>query len=407
VKAKELLRKLQQFVMLTLGLYPACACIVVFIAPEMLGYLWILSTAFFLLGCLTLLLPKLRLFIGLLGSALFILPPVLLLQDNARTILLIYGIGYSAVLLWSLQICGWSEEQELPAGWLAACMTFLMIGTAFSAYEPHLKPLAPEIRFGMFVFVFLALCSLNRSSLFLAAGGRGSISGKMKRKNLLLIIGMFSLAMVIALVPSIMGILEWLLSLVIRSFDQVKTSFPVETVVETTAPPTTEPTVGGAGGGGTNTLTEYLPPSQTSRTTFVIMTMIAWGVMVPFGIFVLYKLSKVLIAAAQKLGQKIVDGASTLAEDYEDEITDIRDEENRQAPEQEKKKLQPVFVRFTPTEKIRNRYKRLLQKHPQWKQSSTARENLSEEAAQIYEKARYSSHTVTDRDAEDFKTKTK
>ena len=181
MRAKELFRKLQQYILLALGLYPACACIVVFIAPEMLPYVWVLSAALFLFGCLTLLLPKLRLVVGILGSLLFILPPILLLQDSARTILLIYGICYSAVLLWSLQICSWNEEQEMPAAWLAVCMTFILIGSAFSAYEPHLKAVSLEIRVSMFTFVFLAMRSLNRSSLSLASGGRGSISGKMKR----------------------------------------------------------------------------------------------------------------------------------------------------------------------------------------------------------------------------------
>ena len=47
-----------------------------------------------------------------------------------------------------------------------------------------------------------------------------------------------------------------------------------------------------------------------------------------------------------------------------------------------------------------------MKKHPYWGDQSTARENLPKDAAQIYEKARYSEHTLSQQDAEQFAQKT-
>ena len=47
-------------------------------------------------------------------------------------------------------------------------------------------------------------------------------------------------------------------------------------------------------------------------------------------------------------------------------------------------------------------YARLLRKKPQWTSSSTARENLPENAAALYERARYSEHPISSEDADSF-----
>ena len=57
---------------------------------------------------------------------------------------------------------------------------------------------------------------------------------------------------------------------------------------------------------------------------------------------------------------------------------------------------------MTPGERIRVRYARLMDRKPQWSESSTARENLPGDAAALYERARYSEHEMTRRDEKDF-----
>ena len=62
---------------------------------------------------------------------------------------------------------------------------------------------------------------------------------------------------------------------------------------------------------------------------------------------------------------------------------------------------------LTPTQKIRRRYLRIMKKHPEWAAGTTAREKLSDQAANIYERARYSQHSVSEEDVTAFQTGTK
>jgi len=59
---------------------------------------------------------------------------------------------------------------------------------------------------------------------------------------------------------------------------------------------------------------------------------------------------------------------------------------------------------MSPRETIRYRYQRLLRKHPEWAQSTTARENIPTELARLYEQARYSCHPIDESEAERFQT---
>ena len=60
-----------------------------------------------------------------------------------------------------------------------------------------------------------------------------------------------------------------------------------------------------------------------------------------------------------------------------------------------------------PGERIRYRYRLLSKKHPEWREHNTARENLPDSPAQLYERARYSDHPITPEEAEQFKNETK
>ena len=97
-------------------------------------------------------------------------------------------------------------------------------------------------------------------------------------------------------------------------------------------------------------------------------------------------------------------------EDFQDEITDTREDgesEHFRGKAKAAKPILPMTGKMTPTEQIRYRYRRLAEKHPEWKHSHTARENLPKAAAQLYERARYSDHVITEQDAETFKNETK
>ena len=57
---------------------------------------------------------------------------------------------------------------------------------------------------------------------------------------------------------------------------------------------------------------------------------------------------------------------------------------------------------LSPGERVRRRYQFLRHDHSDWMPGSTAREKLPDRAADIYEYARYSEHTVSAEDANAF-----
>ena len=139
MRIAEFFRKLQFVALLALGSYPATACIIIFITPELLPYMWLFAAAYSALCLLSFALPsKLRLPFGVLGAVLFLLPCALLLESNSRNVMLAFGLGYGALLIWSVRIPGWDSDREMPLGWLSADFVMLLIGCLWSYYEPRL-----------------------------------------------------------------------------------------------------------------------------------------------------------------------------------------------------------------------------------------------------------------------------
>ena len=404
---KEFFRKAQFLVLMALGTYPICACVLVFVAPELLPYLWLLPLCYGVLGMLSFALPgKLRLPLGILGAVLFLVPCVLWLEGNARNMMLTFSFGYGALLLWSVRIPGWEPDQEIPAGWLGGGLAILLFGCLLSFYEPRLDSVAAGIRVSLFVFVFLAMLSLNRSSLILAAGGRRGFSTAMRHKNVLLTVGMFAIAVAVALIPSVFQLIQQLVHWIGQAFLWLQQQLPEETIAETT---TIATTVESSTGEGMEVLFEGLETHRTSQATYFMMAVIALAFIVPVGCYSLYKLFTAIYALIKRVVADIAVNATTQTEEFQDEITDTRDdaESEHYRGDREKKVPGPNLGKMTPADQIRYRYRRLSAKHPEWKEHRTARENLPEAAAQLYERARYSDHPITEQDAENFKNKTK
>ena len=98
-----------------------------------------------------------------------------------------------------------------------------------------------------------------------------------------------------------------------------------------------------------------------------------------------------------------------VSEDYVDEITDIREEDDRAAYRgKQQKKLSGKDMRnLPPDQRIRYRYWLLMRKHTRWLPGSTARENLNMAAASIYERVRYSDYSASEADDQRFAEETK
>lgn len=401
----DFFRKLQFVAMLALGSYPA-ACVIIFIAPELLQYMWLFPVAYSLFCLLAFALPaKLRLALGILGAALIFAPSVLLLTSNARNIVAALSLGYGALLIWSMRIPGLDSEQELPLGALATGFVLLLFGCLLSFYEPRLETVKTPIRISFFLFAFFAMLSLNRGSLQLAAGGQRGFSPAMRHKNVLLTVGMFAIALAVGLIPSVLLLFKWLFASLGAFLEKVAELFPKETLPEIT---TTETTVGTTGE-GMGALFEDLPVKRTPRITYIMMAAIALAFMIPVGGYAIYKIATALWKGALRLAKGVVAAAGYQMEDFQDEITDTREDAEAEYYREKKEQKEPILPnisKMTPTEQIRYRYKQMSQKQ-KWKQHHTARENLPETAARLYERARYSDHPVTQQDAEAFKNETK
>lgn len=397
---REFFRKIQLFLMLALGTYPVFALICVFYAPQMLDYVWRFSATFAAAGCLLLLLPKvLRYVVWVLGCCAFIVPVYMYVNADVQSTMLFFGFCHCGLLLWNLQIRTWDQGQELSGGWMSLWLLILVLGYIVSYLEPLFAPAAMIVRVGLFVYVFLGMCSLNRSSLYLASGGKNCITARMRRNNLLLVLGMFGLAGLTALLNPKTRILEAILAFIKRLRGKMavaveETTSVAETIATTVATETTAAAEGSATGlaGDMGAMVIREKPPGVLVWFYILVVVI--------GIFF------VLVVLFAKRVNKSEKDKKRIKLGVEDEITSIRkgDRESSRI-KQEKKEQVPGWL--SPTKRIRRRYKALADKNPQWGKSSTARENLREEAAQIYEKTRYSSHAVTKQDAEDFKNKTK
>ena len=135
-----------------------------------------------------------------------------------------------------------------------------------------------------------------------------------------------------------------------------------------------------------------------------------------------YITSSSLARAAQKalriLGQKLLtflhwglqrlqSYASSATEDYVDELQNTREQGDERflLNRLRRRRISARELEaMPPRERIRVLYAIARRKHPEWPASGTARETLCEDSARIYERARYSSHPVTEEDASCFTT---
>ncbi len=403
MKLSEWFRKSQFPLMLALGTYGAMTCVAGYLYPRLLGYAWVLPGVYMLLSWLGLILPgKGRVLLGIVGVPVLFLP-VVFLRGEILLPSLIVGILYGVLLIYSLTFGSWDQNRELPGGLLGFCFTLLLIGCLLTGLDSRLSAVRLPVRGALYGFVLLAMLSMNRSSRNLAAFGKRGVSAAMRRKNLMLTLGMFAIAMTLALIPSLAELLRWAWEALLELLERLKELFPEETEpLETTM--ATEMATGHGGG-----MPEAPPAKKTPAYVYTVMWVIALGVAIPGVIVVAKKFWKRIKEALGRLYNNLWEDLFAQQEDFEDEITDIRKENQQEKLDQKRGRngrTGSPFARLTPAQKIRHRYRRLYQKHPEWRDHNTARENLPSEAARLYEKARYSQHPVNEQDAATFKSQT-
>ncbi len=412
---RNFLQKAQIFLILTLGTAPVSMLLLAFFAEHLLVYAWVPPALYLLFALFSLKIPsKLRILYGVVGMLLLLLIGVLVPEKTAGTRMVALAIGafYGILLIISLQIAGWERARELPIQYACYCLALHLLGqfivTVDTTYEEIWVHVTPWMTGTLFLFAGLVMLSMNRTSIQAATEKRQGSSAAIRGKNLLLTVGLFGVGLLAALIPSMIGavivamwrISEWINKILSPLNPDIEFTYPTETVI-----PTTEP-------GETDVLPYEPADPLTVDITYAIIVIVAILILTPIVILAIIRVWKALRKLARAFWiwlQLTLFSASE--EGYEDEITDTREEYEVEATSKKRgERIKSAFVneqKLSAQQRVRHYYRRLALKHGEWKQGNTARENLPTEAAEIYERARYSCHPVSDEDAAAFKKNTK
>lgn len=359
-------------------------------------------------GCL--LLPgKHRLLAGAASALLLLFAGVCLFPLSEGMALLLVPAVCIALLLGSLPFAGWPKEQELPIGWHFACMgahalVQLLLTGADKIGKTTYNGLQPPLVVSFLCCTVLTLLCMNRASLRAAAQSRSSVPLLMRRQNLVITMAILVLGVLIAAIPTIAKGLNFiwdkLLHILARLISLLTLLMPEGTVAGSGAP-AAESSTG---------LGETAAPSAFALLMEKVMMITAFAVVVVGASLLLYFLGKQLWRLVKQLWARTLRYGSAASADYEDEITDTR-----AASDAEQSSLLTHLRRFvpedernmTPAQRVRSRYRRIKRRHDDWSDASTARETLPQEAAALYEQARYSGQPLTAEDAERFRQDTK
>ena len=271
--------------------------------------------------------------------------------------------------------------------------------------RPGFLAAAPMLTAGFILFAGLAMLSINRVGMDQAAMGRQRITASMRRINVLLTVGLLALTLLISALPAIVRAVEqaWdlLLDLARRLLEWLSRLLPQSSPTGGILMESMDMSGLMEAPGEPSLLAEIL-----EKVAFAVAG-IAGAVLVVLAARFLYRRLKKLAKLLRELMRRY---AAASSEDYEDEITDTREEGRR-----EQLPLRALRRRLNlrddkslpPAQRIRRRYARMRMHHAEWQDSRTARETLSTDAACLYERARYSEHPVTDEEAAEFAQRTR
>lgn len=402
---KELWRKIQLLLIIACGTYPIVMVLLNNLAPDLMRWGWIFSAAYVILSAAAVCVKgRLRMSAGIGLSAAFVILSALLSGPQNRLGAIATAAVCSGLLMWSLRMGGWSGKEEIPVFWVAIGMACHLLGQLLLRADRVAGGQGIEHHSGTFLaalfgFSLLTMLSMNRKNLTAASGKRQSVPDSMRRRNSLLTMVLFVLAVLASLLPSAFsGLSDWMgnaIAWLVRTIAALIPDAPIKANQQMDTPSTLPLDGIGQGGGGA-----MLNPVAEQIATFVGAL-----ISIAFVVFLLWKLYTLVREKLRELVTSLEKYASSVSEDYVDEITDTREDgtvekvrRGRRGP-----KLSAREERnLPPGERIRYRYRRILEKHPEWEPGSTAREKLPWELARVYERARYSGDVMTEEEAAVF-----
>lgn len=382
--------KLRFAVMALLVVFCVNLCCCAIFMPDMLGYLPGFAVICLLFSILAMLLPKkLRFLAGLVGIAALVVPVFLYYPQTQYLPALLHSGIYSALLLLLLPIGSWHYQQEISNGKLLVGFAMLFACYIFAGIQYELSSIQNLIMVLVFVYGYLAVLSLNRCGWLLATGGNRNYSRVMRWKNWLLATAMFGLALIPACILSPGVLAEWLLTLLRKAMSGSSAYNPPAT--EPMTPPPQQDMEINAG-------------ARFAGLGQIMILMVIIAVILGF-------IAVMIVIVYNLLDKSHKRGKMRFYQDFSDEITSTRPMPDTATVVKrdllDKVNRRPLFTRLmNPAQQIRYRYWQLSQKHPEWTAHSTARENLPDTVAGLYEQARYSEHPVTAADVAEFKKNT-
>lgn len=403
-------RKMQHPLLMALASVPVMMLIVANAAPEALRAMWCLPAAYVLLSWGCILIPgKKRVLAGVISAALLILLTIFMLPVAEKLVLALLPILYVVLLIVTLPIGGWDRSRELPialhlSGVLTHALLQLLVNGAEMIGSTVYDPVQTPLIVSFLGYAVLLLLAFNRSSLESAAQSRRRVPLLMRRQNIVITLALLVVGVLIAAIPAIGSLLGRVWQLFMRAV-----AFVVGLIMALL--PQRSP--GGGGGGAPGDMDmgigEAYQPSELALLMEKIIGWVALIVIVIALVFILRAAWKKLVKLLRILWGRLGQHGAAAGEDYEDEITDTRDESDvereglltrlRRAAKADEKDL-------TPAQQVRSRYRRLMQRR-KWSRASTARENLPQEASELYEQARYSGRALSEEEAERFREGTK
>lgn len=402
---KLFLRKCQFPLAIALGFFPIPIVVNAGFVPELVSVCWIFPLIYAVMAIACMAVPgKIRVLVGFAGVGLLCVPAVFFPNPVMFWVALGEGLFYGIILLCSLTVAKWTETDELAPGitWMgmglhlgAQLLIFICDIYDFHQMDGTEVWLLPT----MLTYVLLAMLSMNRRGLYSASTGRQTVPTAMRRKNSLMVLALFAGAALLAALPAVGEFVKNMLATIGGLIMMLL--LLLEPKSEKGEP--TQPSSSTAG--DKIDLGAEAVDNPIMETLFAIL---ANAVMIAAIVIVVIFLWRKGRQWLPKLWKRFSKHLAASSEDYVDEITSTREFGVQEKHKEKGEKVSRLRQRsLPPRQQIRSRYRTVLQKHPEWAAGSTAREKLSDTAAPLYERARYSDHDITEEEAKKFREDTK
>lgn len=391
--------------MICFATLPVPLIILAYFDASYLSMAWMWPVAYVVLDTLSTKIPKKwRIPYGIAEVAVMVALALFMSSFSTDLRFHFIPIFYIVILLIGISLTPEGRNEQIGPFWIVLGMAchlvsqFLQLNIARAETTP-LDPIGPWTLLAFFLFVLIGLITMNQNTLSASASGRQNASKAMQRKNLLLTLVFFSIALAVTFIPKLVSTLaeffRWFPSAILTFLVYLRPdhSNEINPAFVEGGPPTLPSDAESA-------IPPWLDVAVSVILDIVFVIVMFWVIR-----YLIHKLAD-LAKVIRRLLNKYLHAVS---EDYVDEITDTRTvHEQTELTQKKEPKLSSADIRkLTPNEQVRYRYRQLMRKHPEWARGSTARENLSNTAASVYERVRYSSSTISQEDAGSFISETK